>query len=161
MCSCVHECAHTHTHTLICLTVHEHMKARAQLKGKQRSCSCERAGTYGPQLQDGCSSRIWSERVALGRKWRAFPVNHKRGSYPIKIRGYPWVKNLPASAGDAGKWVWFLGQEDPLGQGMATHSSTLAWKIPWTHEPRGLQSMGSQRVKHDWATEHAHTALLS
>ena len=42
-----------------------------------------------------------------------------------------------------------LGQEDPLEKEMATHSSTLAWKIPWTEEPDGLQSMGSQRVGHD------------
>ena len=46
-----------------------------------------------------------------------------------------------------------LGQEDPLEEGMATHSSILAWRIPWTEEPGGLQSMGSQRVGHDWATE--------
>jgi len=45
--------------------------------------------------------------------------------------------------------VQSLGQEDPLEKEMATHSSTLAWKIPWTEEPGGLQSMGSQRVGHD------------
>ena len=42
-----------------------------------------------------------------------------------------------------------LGQEDPPEKGMATHSSTLAWRIPWTEEPGGLQSMGSQKVRHD------------
>ena len=46
-------------------------------------------------------------------------------------------------------WVRFLGQEDPLEKEMATHSSTLAWKIPWTEESGGLQSMGAQRVGHD------------
>jgi hypothetical protein len=59
-------------------------------------------------------------------------------------------------------WVRSLGQEDPLEEGMATHSSTLAWEIPWTEEPGGLQSMGSQRVGHDLATKHsthAHTAI--
>ena len=45
-----------------------------------------------------------------------------------------------------------LGWIDPLEKEMATHSSTLAWKIPWTEEPGKLQSMGSQRVGHDWAT---------
>ena len=45
--------------------------------------------------------------------------------------------------------VQSLGWEDPLKKGMATHSSTLAWKIPWTAEPGGLQSTGSQRVGHD------------
>ena len=46
-------------------------------------------------------------------------------------------------------WVQFLGQEDALEKEMATHSSILAWKIPWTEEPGGLQSMGLQRVRHD------------
>ena len=48
--------------------------------------------------------------------------------------------------------VWSLCWEDPLEKEMATHSSTLAWKVPWTEEPGRLQSMGSQRVGHDWAT---------
>ena len=45
--------------------------------------------------------------------------------------------------------VRFLGWEDPLEKGVATHSSILAWEIPWAEEPGGLQSMGSQRVRHD------------
>ena len=49
-------------------------------------------------------------------------------------------------------WVWFLGWEDPLEKEMAIHSRTIAWKIPCTEEPGWLQSMGSQRVGHDWAT---------
>ena len=59
------------------------------------------------------------------------------------------VKRLPAVRET---WVQSLGWEDPLEKGMATHSSTLAWKIPWVEEPGRLQSMGSQRVRHDWAT---------
>ena len=51
-------------------------------------------------------------------------------------------------------WICFLGQEDSLEKEMATHSSILAWKIPWTEEPGGLQSKGSQRVRHDWAHTH-------
>ena len=54
-------------------------------------------------------------------------------------------------------WVQFLGQEDFLEEGMATHSSILAWKTPWTEEPGGLHSMGSQRVGHNSVTEHSHT----
>ena len=46
-------------------------------------------------------------------------------------------------------WVQFLDREDPLGKEMATHSSILAWRIPWTEESGGLQSVGSQRVGHD------------
>ena len=45
--------------------------------------------------------------------------------------------------------VLSLGQEDPLEKGMATHSSIFAWRIPWTEEPGGLQSMGLQRIRHD------------
>ena len=55
------------------------------------------------------------------------------------------VKNPPAKAGE----VRSLGQEDPLEEEMATHSSTLAWEIPWTEEPGRLQSKGWQRVRHD------------
>ena len=47
-------------------------------------------------------------------------------------------------------WVQSLGQKDALEEGVATHSSILAWRIPWTEEPGRLQSMGSQRVRHDW-----------
>ena len=53
------------------------------------------------------------------------------------------VKNLPTMRET---WVQSLGWEDPLEEGMVTHSSILAWRIPWTEEPGGIQSMGSQRV---------------
>ena len=56
------------------------------------------------------------------------------------------VKDLPAMQETR---VRSLGREDPLEKGMATHSSILAWKIPWTEEPGRLQSMGSQGVRHD------------
>ena len=56
------------------------------------------------------------------------------------------VKNSPAMEET---WVQFLGQEDPLEEGMATHSSILAWRTPWTEEAGALQTMGLQRVGHD------------
>ena len=59
------------------------------------------------------------------------------------------VKHLPAIRDTR---LWALDWEDALQKAMATHSSTLAWKIPWTEEPGRLQSSGSQRVGHDWAT---------
>ena len=59
------------------------------------------------------------------------------------------VKNLPAMQESQ---VQALGQQDALEEEMATHSSILARRIPWTEEPGRLQSMGSQRVRHDWAT---------
>ena len=80
------------------------------------------------------------------------------GRSPAEGIGYPlqysWaslvaqkVKRVPAMQET---WVRSLGQEDPLEKEMATHSSTLAWKIPWTEEPGRLQSMGSQRVGRDF-----------
>ena len=56
------------------------------------------------------------------------------------------VKNMPAMQETC---VRSLGWEDPLEKEMATHSSTLVWRIPWTEEPGGIQSMGSHRVRHD------------
>ena len=58
-------------------------------------------------------------------------------------------KHVPAMQETQETWVRSLGWEDPLEEGMATHSSILAWRIPWTEEPGGLQSMGLQRVGHD------------
>ena len=66
------------------------------------------------------------------------------------------VKNLPAKQETQ---VQSLGREDPLEMGMATHSSILAWRIPWTEEPGGLQSMGSQRVGHDSETKHTQEKI--
>ena len=59
-----------------------------------------------------------------------------------------WVKNPPAQETQETR-IPFLGQEDPLEEDMATHSSILAWKIPWTEKPTKLQAMGSQRVGHN------------
>ena len=66
-------------------------------------------------------------------------------------------KNLPTMQKT---WVRSLGQEDPLEKGMATHSSILAWRIPWTEEPGRLHSMGTQRVRHDCVTTHTHMQSL-
>ena len=74
-------------------------------------------------------------------------------SYPLQYSWAPLVaqtvKNLPAMRET---WVRSLGWEEPLEKGTATHSSILAWRIPWTEETARLQSMGSQRVGHSWAT---------
>ena len=82
--------------------------------------------------------------------WFRQMYNNRRSSLVAQA-----VKNLPAVQET---WVRSLGQEDPLKKGMATHSSILAWRIPWTEEPGRLQSMGSQRVGRDRATNtHTHT----
>ena len=62
------------------------------------------------------------------------------------------VENPPALRKN---WVQSLGWEDPLEEGMATHSGILAWKIPRAEEPGGLQSMALQRIRHDWVTKHS------
>ena len=66
--------------------------------------------------------------------------------------------NLPARQGTR---VWSLCWEDPLEKGMATHSSILVWRIPWTEEPGGIQSMGSQRIGHDWETNTSHSLQIT
>jgi len=76
------------------------------------------------------------------------PLQHPIGSA---------VKNPPAIQETQQIQVRSLGPEDPLEKEMAIHSSILAWEIPWTEEPGGLQSVGSQRVRQNRATQHTHT----
>ena len=77
---------------------------------------------------------------------QVMPVNSRSWASQVALV----VKNQPpASAGDIELWVRSLGQEDPLEEGTATHSSILAWRIPMTEEPGRLQSTGSQRVRHN------------
>ena len=70
------------------------------------------------------------------------------------------IKNLPVVQETQEMQVWSLSQKDLLEEKMATHSSILAWKIPWLEEPDWLQSMGSQRVGHNW-NDLAHFSKLS
>ena len=69
--------------------------------------------------------------------------------------GFPDASVVKNPSASQDMQVWSLGQEDPLGEEIATPSSSLAGKIPWTEEPDGLQSLGSQKVRHDSATKHA------
>ena len=91
---------------------------------------------------------------------RPFGPGSAFGNWPSKLEPClcmsraSLVANLPAMWGT---WVWSLGWEDPLEKG--THSSILAWRIPWTEEPGRLPSMGSQRVGHDWVTFTFHFFL--
>ena len=76
------------------------------------------------------------------------PPNPSVQSYTKASLVAQMVKNLPVMQET---WVQSLSQEDPLEKGMATYPSILVWKIPWTEEPGGPQSMGRRRVRHDWA----------
>ena len=87
----------------------------------------------------------------------------RSGRYPAEGVGYPlqysWASlgaqmvNNPPAVRET--WVQSLSWEDALEECMATHSSILAWRIPWTEKPGGLQSIGLQRVEHNWATKHS------
>ena len=76
--------------------------------------------------------------------------------FPQELSG----KESTCSAGEETQ-VRSLGREDPLEEGMATYSSILAWRFPWTEEPGGLQSTGLQRVWHDWVCTYTHNSLLT
>ena len=99
--------------------------------GKESTCN---AGDPGLILGSGRSTG----------KGIGYPLQYSWASLVAQL-----VKNPPAMWET---WVWSLGWEYPLEKGKATYSSILAWRIPWTEEPGGVQSMGSQRVEHDWAT---------
>ena len=77
-------------------------------------------------------------------------------NWAVYLLGFLWWlrgKESACNVKDTGLWVWSLDQEDPLEKEMATHSSILAWEMPWTEEPGGLQSTGLQRVGRDLATK--------
>ena len=112
---------------------------------------------------------MWVEVKEAEGEWEEWTKDDSRWIYKVpKLQssqiphGNPssmwtaFIKGFPGGA--SGKEpacqeteVWSLGREAPLEEGMATHHSILAWRIPWTKEPCGLQSIGSQRVGHDWS----------
>ena len=107
------------------------------------------------------------DRLKLS-SWELRPIVRYLASSVLLILFYGHLKGFPdGSDGKCLPAMWdtrvqSLGQEDPLEKEIATHSSTLAWKIPWTEEPCKLQSMGSQRVRHDWATSlHRHLNTIT
>jgi len=89
-------------------------------------------------------------------RWSWFVIVKAPDSLTVHQEGTDWgfphdsvVKNLPAMQELQEIFVRFLGGEYPLEEGMAIHSSILAWRIPWTEEPGGLQSIGLQKVKNN------------
>ena len=85
-------------------------------------------------------------------------MNTHENKDKLRFRGFTgglMIKDLPANAGGVGS---ILGQDDPLEEEMATHSSILAWRIPWAGEPGRLQSMGSQRIGHNLAATQTQSA---
>ena len=89
-------------------------------------------------------------------------INFSYCTFPVAvvIKKKKTKKNLPAMQETQCRLVRSLGREDPLEEGMAAHSGILAWWIPWTEEPGGLQSTGSQRVGQNWSDwTHEHSEL--
>ena len=140
---------------------------------KQRPSQQSHPGSWNPgssltHLQSvkarPCSSRQATGKVFSGDQSRAAgkPRSYNTGF----AHGYVQLRGF--LSGSAGKnpptrletQVWSLGWEDPLEEVMATYSSTLAWRFPWTEEPGGLQSMGSQRVRHNEVTG-GHVCMAS
>ena len=78
----------------------------------------------------------------------------------LNCASYQTVKNLPAMQDTQEIWVGSWGWENPLEKGIATHFSIFAWRIPRTKEPSGLQSIGLQRVRHNWATNTFIISIL-
>ena len=101
---------------------------------------------------------ILASVLNLSHSNRCIVVSHCLQLPNCRWKGFPGgsvVKNLPAVQELQETWVWSLGQEDPLEKGMATHYSILAWRIPWTEEPSGLQSMGLQsQTQLKWLSTH-------
>ena len=97
-------------------------------------------GAKPPIQLDSHNQRVWIPEAS-----------RKRANFCWTSLVAQAVKNPPAVQE---MWVRFLGQEDPLEEDMATHSSILDCRIPWTEDPGRLQSMGSHRATHNWATKH-------
>ena len=116
-------------------------------------CCTQYASTFG-KLSSGHRTgkgqfSFQSQRKAMAKNAQTTIALVSHTSKVMLKMMVQWVKCLPTMQETR---VRSLGWEDPLEKEMATHSSTLAWKIPWTEKPGRLQSMGSQRVRHDWGT---------
>ena len=112
---------------------------------------CEESGSLNDLVQAEC--KIW--QLLWKTVWYFLKkLNTELPAILLRCMDFPGgseVKNLLTMQET---WVRSLGQEDPLEKEMATHSSILAWKIRWTEEPVGLQSVGLQRVGHGRVTKH-------
>ena len=117
-------------------------------------------------LENSLSNSVQSHTTWL-LLWKTFQrlLSHSSRSQSLTmatnvLQGFPGgsvVKNPPVNPGDT---VWFLDQGDPLEEEKTTHSSIFAWIIPQTEEHSGLQSMGSHRIRHNWAAEHTLTNVF-
>ena len=111
--------------------------------------------TAGPRrLEQSSVSQVTAGKSPALLKSRLYPLYWGWGELIIEdpygfSKVFPVAQIIKNLLTVQETWVRPLGQEDPLEKGMAPHSSTLAWRVPWTEEPGGLQSIGWQRVGHD------------
>ena len=127
---------------------------------QQREIRLEKKGERRPRHNE--KGQRWIIDRAMGQgTWCTVELKLCRGAefYWVVAAdpvGFPGGKELVCQAGDAGDPDFIPGSGRSPGEGNGNHSSILVWEIPWTEEPGGPQSMGSQRAGHDWATEHVH-----
>ena len=127
-------------------------QSRTRLKrlGSSSSSSAQSLQLYQMWLRSIPHIHVFVYEQQGWRRWKYKAMGYKKTSRESnklyswglgRGKGFPsgsGVKNLPAMQETQETWVWFLGQEDTLEEGLATHSSVLAWRIPWTEEPDGL-----------------------
>ena len=123
------------------------------MRGCRGMVSCHRAQRTDGKKQIQAEDNFWLRwNLSILHKKENIPSCMKMWCSHMEVQDFhvaQMVKNLPAMQETR---VQPLGQEDPLEKGMASHSSILAWRIPWAEEPSGLQSVELQRVRHDWVT---------
>ena len=132
----------------VCQTLVRGYDIKMNRQGLLSRSKCDPKGDTSVHRQ---AINTWS----IPLQWSAFQVYPKGIFYIPPLLVAQMVKSLPTMQET---WVRSLGQEDPLEKGMATQSSIFVWRIPRTEEPGGLYSMGSRRVRHDWAT-NIHTPV--
>ena len=126
------------------------------------SSSAHKLNKHGDNIQPWQYTGIKPRSPALQVNSLLCKPPGKNGEILSKSQVVLVVKNPPTNAGDSRdmRWIGSLGREDPLEKEMATHSSIIAWEIPWTEKPGGLQSMGSERVGYDWVTNQHHSLVI-
>ena len=122
------------------------------VKDRESRCAAVRGVTKSwTWLSNWTTTRIhYIKTIISSSLWHCFISLYK--GYYHQTLDFPGSSDGKASAYNVADLGSIHGWEDPLEKEMATHSSTLAWRIPWMEEPGGLKSMASQRVGHDWAT---------
>ena len=119
-----------------------------------RSCVCQNNSNDWRETGSRTQCIFRTKSLKDIRSGKFYTKLHRKGASQVALV----VKNRPAYAGDLRNSSSIPGREDPLEVGMATHSSVLAWRIPWTEEPGSVRSIGSQGARHwsDWAHTHVH-----